>query len=360
MQQGDGDASMPETSAVRAEHLYKVFTRNERALRTRFAETPVIDAETLPGTAAVIDANFEIAHGETFVVMGLSGSGKSTLIRMLNGLNEPTGGTVEINGRRLTGAPAETVRAIRRDEISMVFQHFGLLPHRTVLDNIAYGLEVRNVPRAERTEQAAYWLERVGLSGHGTKYPHMLSGGQQQRVGLARALTAQTPILLMDEAFSALDPIIRGDLQEMLLELQAELGKTIVFITHDLSEAMKLGDRIAIMRQGRIDQIGTATQILTQPANSYVARFTHDIDRSRVLTAGMVARPTATRPTGDPVPRSTPIGDLFGRVLASPQPLGVVDRQQNFLGVIDADVLMAAMAGVDRPGAGAHRTEVPA
>ncbi len=176
----------------------------------------------------------------------------------------------------------------------MVFQHFGLLPHRTVLDNIAYGLEVRNVPpRAERTEQAAYWLERVGgLSGHGTKYPHMLSGGQQQRVGLARALTAQTPILLMDEAFSALDPIIRGDLQEMLLELQAELGKTIVFITHDLSEAMKLGDRIAIMRQGRIDQIGTATQILTQPANSYVARFTHDIDRSRVLTAGMVARPT--------------------------------------------------------------------
>ncbi|WP_116081994.1 glycine betaine/L-proline ABC transporter ATP-binding protein [Agromyces sp. PvR057] len=240
------------------------------------------------GTAAVIDVDFDVRQGEIFVVMGLSGSGKSTLIRMLNGLVEPTAGTVTVMGESITGVGPARLRDVRRKHVAMVFQHFALLPHLTVLDNAAYGLEVQGVPLAERRARAGRVLERVGLAGWGDKLPSELSGGMQQRVGLARALAADADILLMDEAFSALDPLIRREMQEQLVELQQELGKTIIFITHDLNEAMFLGDRIAVMRDGRVVQIGSAEEILTDPADDYVAQFVQDVDRARVLTAGNV------------------------------------------------------------------------
>jgi glycine betaine/proline transport system ATP-binding protein len=242
-------------------------------------------------TAAVIDASFTVNEGEIFVVMGLSGSGKSTLIRMVNGLFEPTAGTVKIYGQDVTAASPKHLRAIRRERVSMVFQHFALFPHRTVTENAAYGLETQGIGKAERRERAIEALELCGLKGWEDHLPGQLSGGMQQRVGLARALAADTDILLMDEAFSALDPLIRRGMQDQLIELQHRLQKTILFITHDLNEAMRLGDRIAMMRDGRIVQIGTAEEILNDPANDYVARFIQDVDRSRVLTASSVMEP---------------------------------------------------------------------
>lgn len=239
----------------------------------------------------MIDASFTVRRGEIFVVMGLSGSGKSTLIRMLNGLQEPSAGEVLIEGSTITGVSEAELRRVRRSSVSMVFQHFALLPHRTVLDNVAYPLEIQGVPAAERRERALLAVERAGLAGWHEKMPDELSGGMRQRVGLARALAADTDIVLMDEAFSALDPLIRREMQEQLIELQHELGKTIVFITHDLNEAMFLGDRIAVMRDGRIVQIGTPEEILTDPANDYVAQFVQDVDRARVLTASAVMEP---------------------------------------------------------------------
>ncbi len=243
------------------------------------------------GTAAVIDASFTVNRGEIFVIMGLSGSGKSTIIRMLNGLLAPTDGDVVVQGHSIGKASASELRGVRRKAVSMVFQHFALLPHRTVIDNAAYGLEIQGVAKAERLARAAEILDKVGLGDRADAFPDELSGGMRQRVGLARALTAGTDILLMDEAFSALDPLIRREMQEQLVELQQELGRTIIFITHDLNEAMFLGDRIAVMRDGRIVQQGTPEEILTDPANDYVAQFVQDVDRTRVLTASAVMEP---------------------------------------------------------------------
>ncbi|MFI5615231.1 glycine betaine/L-proline ABC transporter ATP-binding protein [Amycolatopsis sp. NPDC051903] len=241
----------------------------------------------LPGvTAAVIDATFEVERGEIFVVMGLSGSGKSTLLRTLNGLLPATAGRVLVDEADLTTMTAAQIRELRQRRMSMVFQHFALFPHRTVAENVEYGLRVQGVDRSHRRTRAAEALHLVGLTGWEDRLPAQLSGGMQQRVGLARALAADTEVLLMDEAFSALDPLIRKEMQDQLLLLQARLGKTIVFITHDLNEAMRLGDRIAMMRDGRIVQVGTAQQILTAPADDYVSNFIRDVDRARVLTAG--------------------------------------------------------------------------
>jgi glycine betaine/proline transport system ATP-binding protein len=282
---------VPGTVAVKAEHLYKVFGRRPGDVVKRLEGGATRESIRGQGTAAVIDASFEVERGEIFVVMGLSGSGKSTLIRMLNGLLEPTSGTVTVAGVEISGIPAKQLREVRRRNVSMVFQHFALMPHRTVLDNAAYGLEVQWIAGEERRERALRIVQRVGLEGWEDKLPGELSGGMQQRVGLARALASNTDILLMDEAFSALDPLIRREMQEQLIELQAELGKTIIFITHDLNEAMFLGDRIAVMRDGRIVQEGTPEDILTDPANDYVAQFVQDVDRARVLTAGSVMEP---------------------------------------------------------------------
>jgi glycine betaine/proline transport system ATP-binding protein len=293
-----------ETIAVKAAHLYKAFGRRPNEIVKKLeAGASRADLAQL-GTAAVIDASFEVKSGEIFVVMGLSGSGKSTLIRMLNGLHEATSGTVTIAGAALTGASPAALRDIRRSKVSMVFQHFALLPHRTVIDNVAYGLEVKGVPRAERLERAGTIVRLVGLSGWEDKLPSELSGGMQQRVGLGRALASDTDILLMDEAFSALDPLIRREMQEQLIELQAELGKTIIFITHDLNEAMFLGDRIAVMRDGRIVQVGTPDEILTDPANDYVAQFVQDVDRARVLTASGVMEPARSVVSASAGPRA--------------------------------------------------------
>jgi len=293
-----------ETIAVRAEHLYKVFGRRPQEAVQQLTNGAGRDTTANLGTAAVIDASFDVRTGEIFVVMGLSGSGKSTLIRMLNGLLEPTSGSVTVGGEGISNVPAAKLRAVRRSSISMVFQHFALLPHRTVIDNVAYGLEIQGMSRTQRLEKAARIVELVGLSGWADKLPSQLSGGMQQRVGLARALAADTDVLLMDEAFSALDPLIRREMQEQLLELQAELGKTIIFITHDLNEAMFLGDRIAVMRDGRIVQIGTPEDILTDPANDYVAQFVQDVDRSRVLTASSVMEPARAVVTLSAGPRA--------------------------------------------------------
>ena len=274
---------------MRPKQLYKVFGRRPDEAVERLREGA--DREELRAdgtTAAVIDASFTVEPGEIFVVMGLSGSGKSTLLRMLNGLLEPTAGRVRFDGQDLTALGDRELRAVRARKISMVFQHFALFPHRSVLENAAYGLEVQGVPRAERDERATEALELCGLAGWEKSWPDELSGGMQQRVGLARALATDADLLLMDESFSALDPLIRRDMQDQLLELQKTLKKTIVFITHDLNEAMRLGDRIAVMRDGRIVQIGTAEDILVRPANDYVASFTQDVDRSRVLTASSV------------------------------------------------------------------------
>ena len=335
---------MNETIAVRAQELYRVFGRRPAEMVKRLKAGATRDSVPLLGTAAVIDASFEVERGEIFVVMGLSGSGKSTLIRMLNGLLEPTSGTVEVGGKRITGVPDAALRRIRRENVSMVFQHFALLPHRTVIDNVAYALEVQGIGRDERLERARKYITMVGLEGWGDKLPDQLSGGMKQRVGLARALAADTDVLLMDEAFSALDPLIRREMQEQLVELQAELGKTIIFITHDLNEAMYLGERIAVMRDGRIVQVGTPQDILTDPANDYVAQFVHDVDRARVLTASSVMEPARAVSTiaGGPRAALREMRDLQTSAVF------VVGRGRVLVGAVrDNDVLRQVKAGVN-------------
>lgn len=248
-------------------------------------------------TIAVRNANLEIKEGEMFVIMGLSGSGKSTLVRCINRLNEPSRGEIWLSGRNITSLSDKELLQIRRKEMAMVFQHFGLLPHRTVLSNIAFGLELQGVPKEEREKKAYESIAVVGLKGYENQRVDELSGGMQQRVGLARALANDPEVLLMDEAFSALDPLIREQMQDELLDLQEKMKRTIVFITHDLDEAIKLGDRIAIMKDGEVVQVGTPEEILTDPANDYVTRFTESVDRGRVVTASsiMLTQPIVVR-----------------------------------------------------------------
>ncbi|HEY1175685.1 MAG TPA: glycine betaine/L-proline ABC transporter ATP-binding protein [Phytomonospora sp.] len=327
-------------AALSAHHLYKVFGRRAKQAVTRL--TAGGDVEGLDVTAAVADVSFHVEPGEIFVVMGLSGSGKSTLIRMLNGLLPPSSGRVEVGGTDLTALRPAELRRLRREKISMVFQHFALLPHRTVLDNAAYGLEVAGVPTAERLERARHALDLVGLTGREDALPQQLSGGMKQRVGLARALAAGTDIMLMDEAFSALDPLIRREMQDQLLELQESLGKTIVFITHDLNEAMRLGDRIAVMRDGRIVQIGTAEEILTDPSSDYVAQFVADVDRTRVLTAASVMEPPRSVVTTTSGPRAALLEMQANHSSAA----YVVCRDKNLKGAVsDEAAATAARAG---------------
>ena len=248
-------------------------------------------------TIAVRNANLEIKEGEMFVIMGLSGSGKSTLVRCINRLNEPSMGEIWLSGRYITSLSDKELLQIRRKEMAMVFQHFGLLPHRTVLSNIAFGLELQGVPKEEREKKAYESIAVVGLKGYENQRVDELSGGMQQRVGLARALANDPEVLLMDEAFSALDPLIREQMQDELLDLQEKMKRTIVFITHDLDEAIKLGDRIAIMKDGEVVQVGTSEEILTEPANDYVARFVENVDRSKIITASslMIDKPLVAR-----------------------------------------------------------------
>lgn len=393
-------------AAVRAEGLFKVFGRRaEEAVRRLKAGATRDEVQRLGATPAVIDATFEVEPGEIFVVMGLSGSGKSTLIRMLNGLWAPTAGHVHVGGDDIATLNAAALRKVRRERMSMVFQHFALLPHHTVLQNAAYALAVQDVPKEERIERAGEALQLVGLSGWEDKFPVQLSGGMKQRVGLARALASGSEILLMDEAFSALDPLIRREMQDQLIKLQSTLDKTIVFITHDLNEAMRLGDRIAMMRDGRIEQIGTPEEILNDPANDYVAQFTADVDRTRVLAAENVMEPARTVVGAAAGPRlalremrehqasaafvtdrdgklrgivrdedavnavnrgersldsvldtevasvsnGAQLADLFAPSAESPLPLAVVDDQGRLVGVVPRATLLAAMASLSQP-----------
>ncbi|WAC57121.1 quaternary amine ABC transporter ATP-binding protein [Gordonia sp. SL306] len=329
----------PNDVALRAEHVYKIFGRRENEVVKRLRAGADPDDLKEMGTAAVIDASFEVASGEIFVVMGLSGSGKSTLIRTLNGLWKPSAGNIHIGDTDITKVSDKALRGIRRDHVSMVFQHFALLPHRTVRDNAAYALKEQGIGKTERLERADHWLGVVGLEGWGDRLPGQLSGGMQQRVGLARALAAETDILLMDEAFSALDPLIRGEMQDQLIELQSSLGKTIIFITHDLNEAMYVGDRIAVMRSGRIVQIGTAEQILTDPANDYVAKFTAEVDRSRVLTASSVMEPATAVITLSAGPRGA-VNEMRQHQTSG---VLVVDRDRRLLGYVTDDDAVAAV-----------------
>ena len=290
---------------IEASHVYKVFGRRPSDGVKKLKAGRTRDELRKSGqTAAVIDTSFDVDKGEIFVVMGLSGSGKSTLIRMVNGLLPMTAGSMTLYGDDLADISKPKLRDLRRKRVSMVFQNFALLPHRTVGENVAYGLEVQGVGRSERERRAEEALSMVGLEGWGGYKPGELSGGMRQRVGLARALAAETDILLMEEAFSALDPLIRREMQDQLIDLQGKLGKTILFITHDLNEAMRLGDRIAMMRDGRIEQVGTAEEILRVPASDYVARFVADVDRTRVLTAGSIAEPPYAILGSDRSPRA--------------------------------------------------------
>jgi glycine betaine/proline transport system ATP-binding protein len=241
-------------------------------------------------TVGVKNASFDVYDGEIFVIMGLSGSGKSTLVRMLNRLIDPTMGSIRIDGEDIVGMNKEQLREVRRKKIGMVFQNFALFPHKTILENTEYGLEIQGIAKAERKAKAIESLKLVGLAGYEEQYPNQLSGGMQQRVGLARALANDPDVLLMDEAFSALDPLIRKDMQDELLQLHHDMGKTIIFITHDLDEALRIGDRIALMKDGDIVQIGTPEEILMNPSNKYVERFVEDVDLSKVLTAGHIMK----------------------------------------------------------------------
>lgn len=287
------------TDKIEIKDLYLVFGHDkQKALKMlRKGKTKQEILKETGCTIAVNNANFTIRQGEIFVIMGLSGSGKSSLLRCLNLLNRPTSGKVIVNGKDIAHMGKEELRHVRRRELAMVFQHFGLLPHRTVLENIAFGLELQGVDKTEREQKARECMSLVKLDGYADMLISELSGGMQQRVGLARALANDPEVLLMDEAFSALDPLIRIEMQDELLALQSKMKKTIVFITHDLEEAIKLGDRIAIMRDGNVEQVGTSEEILTEPANAYIRNFVEKVERRRVITAAsiMVDKPVVAR-----------------------------------------------------------------
>lgn len=287
------------TDKIEIKDLYLVFGHDkQKALKMlRKGKTKQEILKETGCTIAVNNANFTIRQGEIFVIMGLSGSGKSSLLRCLNLLNRPTSGKVIVNGKDIAHMGKEELRHVRRRELAMVFQHFGLLPHRTVLENIAFGLELQGVDKTEREQKARECMSLVKLDGYADMLISELSGGMQQRVGLARALANDPEVLLMDEAFSALDPLIRIEMQDELLALQSKMKKTIVFITHDLEEAIRLGDRIAIMRDGNVEQVGTSEEILTEPANAYIRNFVEKVERRRVITAAsiMVDKPVVAR-----------------------------------------------------------------
>ena len=326
---------------VSVKNLYKIFgEHSNRALKMlQEGKSKEEILQATKSTVGVQNVSFDINAGETFVLMGLSGSGKSTLLRCINRLIEPTSGQVLIDDEDITNVNESTLRQVRRVKLGMVFQRFALFPHRSVLDNVAYGLEVQGMEKNERLAKATQVLEVVGLKEWENSMPDQLSGGMQQRVGLARALASDPDILLMDEAFSALDPLIRKGMQDELLSLQGSLNKTIIFVTHDLDEALKIGDRIALMKDGAIIQIGTPEEILTNPANEYVAKFVEDVDMSKVLTAeGVMKRPDTVVTTKDG-PRQA-MRQMKENGISS---IFVVSKDRRLVGLVLADDALAAI-----------------
>jgi len=331
---------------IAASGVWKIFGANaEQVLDThdRSKSRDEIQEET-GHVVAVKDVDFEVRRGECFVVMGLSGSGKSTLLRTLTRLIEPTGGSITIDGHDVRDLSQRELRDLRRSKVAMVFQHFGLFPHRSVIDNIAYGLEVRGMGKVKRTEKAEEILDLVGLGGWGERFPRELSGGMQQRVGLARAMAMDPEILFFDEPFSALDPLIRREMQDELLDLQAKLQKTMVFITHDFLEAIKMGDHIAIMKDGEIVQIGTPEEIVAAPVDDYVREFTEDVPRYKVLSVGKVMRPASKGLSAESGVRSgAKIESAIIQVADTDSPVAVVDEAGEIVGEIDREIIMRAM-----------------
>ncbi|MFC3123573.1 glycine betaine/L-proline ABC transporter ATP-binding protein ProV [Pseudoroseomonas globiformis] len=402
-----GDDAVPQVK-IAIRNVYKVFgDRSDTAMQMVHEGRDKAEIHAQTGCTVGVDkADFEIRAGEIFVIMGLSGSGKSTLLRLINRLIEPTAGEILIDGRDITKMSRAELTAIRRSDLSMVFQSFALLPNRTVLENAAFGLEVAGVPLAERQAKGRAALEGVGLVAYADSKPDQLSGGMKQRVGLARALASEPTVLLMDEAFSALDPLIRTEMQDELLRLQNEHSRTIVFVSHDLDEAMRIGDRIAIMQHGRVVQVGTPDEIVMNPANDYVRSFFRNVDVSQVFRAGDIARNTqvtlierrgmavpaalermrqhdrdvaivvgrdkkyhgmvsvdslaaaargaspdpynkAILPDVEPIAASDTLSDVIGRVADSPHPVPVVDEDQRYLGSISKSALLQTL---DRTG----------
>ena len=330
-------------------NVWKIFGNNpKRVLKNHDQSKSRAEIQAETGhVVAVKDVSFEVKKGECFVVMGLSGSGKSTLVRCISRLIEPTGGQVIINGEDVTMMDKKELRNLRRHKMAMVFQHFGLFPHRRVIDNISYGLEVRGVGKLDRIDKAMEILKLVGLEGWDQMYPRELSGGMQQRVGLARAMAVDPEILIFDEPFSALDPLIRREMQDELLELQSKLQKTLVFITHDFLEAIKMGDNIAIMKDGQISQVGTPEEIVANPVDKYVSDFTEDVPRYKVLSAGKVMRNTKQKsiPKGhEPILDNAKIDSLIDICADSVIALPVTcSGTGKILGEIDRSIIMKAM-----------------
>lgn len=325
---------------IEVKNLTKIFGSNpkEGLKRLQAGEEKTKILKETGMTIGVDNASFHVKQGEFFVIMGLSGSGKSTLIRLINRLIEPTSGEVLIDGKNITTMNKKELIDTRRKKLSMVFQNFALFPNRTVQENVEYGLEIQGHPKKERGEKAIKAIHDVGLKGYEASFPNQLSGGMQQRVGLARALANDSDILLMDEAFSALDPLIRKEMQDELLRLQNKLGKTIIFITHDLDEALKLGDRIAIMKNGSIVQLGTAEEILENPANDYVSTFVEDVDRSKVLVAGQIMKQPDLITTWKDGPRVA-VRKMEEAGLSS---IFVVDKDKQLKGILTIDAAINA------------------
>lgn len=321
-------------------NLTKIFGRKRKAalnlVKQQVSKTEIL--KKTGATVGVYDANFKVKAGEIFVIMGLSGSGKSTLIRMLNRLINPTSGQIYIDGKDVAKMNEEELRQVRREKINMVFQNFGLFPHKTILENTEYGLEVRGVAKEKRRQLAEAALDSANLLAFKDQYPNQLSGGMQQRVGLARALANDPDILLMDEAFSALDPLIRRDMQDELLNLQEEKQRTIIFITHDLNEALRIGDRIAIMNDGQILQIGTGEEILTNPQNDFIKEFVEDVDRSKVLTAQNIM----TAPFTTNIENDGPNVALSRMRVEEVSMLLAVDKRRQLKGSLTAEAALKA------------------
>jgi len=339
---------MSDSPKIICNHIWKIFgTYPERTLETIDRSLSRAQVQEQTGhVIAVKDVSFTIKKGETFVVMGLSGSGKSTLVRCISRLIKPTAGEMIIDGDDIMDYNDAQLTELRRFRMSMVFQHFGLFPHRRVIDNISFGLEIRGVAKKDRLARATEVLEKVGLHGWADHYPRELSGGMQQRVGLARAMAVDPEILIFDEPFSALDPLIRREMQDELLKIQSEVQKTMIFITHDFLEAIKMGDHIAIMKDGEIVQIGTPEEIVASPANNYVREFTEDVPRYKVLSVGKIMRAAsaAVKANGaQRVSQNAKLDSLIDIAIAANGPLAVIDDHDQIIGEIDQSMILKAM-----------------
>ena len=340
---------MSETPKIVCNKVWKIFgAYPEQTLKELDRSLSRAEVQSQTGhVIAVKDVSFEVNTGETFVVMGLSGSGKSTLVRCISRLIEPTAGSMLVDGEDIMSFDAAQLTELRRFRMSMVFQHFGLFPHRKVIDNISFGLEIRGMDKRARRERSLEVLEKVGLDGWADHFPRELSGGMQQRVGLARAMAVDPEILIFDEPFSALDPLIRREMQDELISIQAEVQKTMIFITHDFLEAIKMGDRIAIMKDGVVVQIGTPEEIVTNPVDDYVREFTEDVPRYKVVSVGKVMQDvsnSARIESAQRVHHNEKIDSLIDLVTNSDGPLAVVDDDNQIVGEVTQTMILRAMS----------------